>query len=324
MSLLSGPTTVAYKPMAYSWAYDYWKMQHKVHWLAEEVPMQDDVKDWRAKLTADEKTLLTQIFRFFVNADIQVSDAYSTHYIPRFKHTEILMMLKAFSDMESVHVDAYSNLIETVGLPEIEYSRFLEYKEMVDKQDFAMSQNSGSLHDLVRTMAVFGAFTEGLQLYSSFCILLNFPRFNKMKGMGQIISWSARDEGLHCLGVLKLLHTLVEENPSVWTQKLKDELTEACRTIVTHEDAFIDLAFDGLHIEGITGDDVKAYIRYVANRRLIQLNLEPIYDQSENPVPWMDEQLNNLEHANFFETRSTEYSKASMEGTWNDDAFNFE
>jgi len=174
----------------------------------------------------------------------------------------------------------------------------------------------GTPEDIAKTLAVFGAFTEGLQLFASFAILLNFPRFNKMKGMGQIVTWSARDESLHTNSVIKLFHTFIEENPQVWTDDLRRELYRACDTIVAHEDAFIDLAFELGEVEGLSGDEVKQYIRYIADRRLNQLGLQPIYNTDRNPLPWLEEMLNGVEHTNFFENRSTEYSRAATQGSW--------
>ena len=108
------------------------------------------------------------------------------------------MMLSAFSNIETVHIAAYSHLLDTIGMPEIEYQAFLKYKEMKDKFDYMQTFTVNSKYEIAKTLAAFGAFTEGLQLFASFAILLNFPRFGKMKGMGQIISWSVRDETLHC------------------------------------------------------------------------------------------------------------------------------
>ncbi|MDG1859131.1 MAG: ribonucleotide-diphosphate reductase subunit beta, partial [Emcibacteraceae bacterium] len=149
-------------------------------------------------------------------------------------------------------------------------------------------------------------------------ILMNFQRFNKMKGMGQIVTWSVRDETLHMTSIIKLFHTFVHENPEVWTDELQNDLTQACKTVVEHEDAFIDLAFEMGDIEGLTAKEVKDYIRYIADRRLTQLALNPIYFVGNNPLPWMDEILNGIEHANFFESRATEYSRASTQGKWED------
>jgi ribonucleoside-diphosphate reductase beta chain len=189
---------------------------------------------------------------------------------------------------------------------------------MKDKYDYMHGFRVDNKHEIAKTLAAFGAFTEGLQLFASFAILLNFPRFNKMKGMGQIISWSVRDESLHCLSIIRLFRTFISENPEIWTEELRRELYLTCATIVDHEDAFIDLAFEFGAIEGINGAEVKRYIRFIADRRLQQLGLNPLFHVEKNPLPWLDEMLNAVEHANFFENRATEYSKASTTGSWED------
>jgi len=192
----------------------------------------------------------------------------------------------------------------------------LRYKAMKDKYDYMQQFGMSSKTDIAKTLAVFGAFTEGLQLFASFAILLNFPRFNKMKGMGQIVSWSVRDETLHCQSIIRLFHAFVKENPEINTDGFQDELTRACTTIVEHEDAFIDLAFEMGGVEGLHPDEVKNYIRYIADRRLTQLGLQPVYMLEANPLPWINQMMNGIEHANFFESRATEYSKAATKGTW--------
>jgi ribonucleoside-diphosphate reductase beta chain len=316
MSLLEPRAT--YKPFRYPWAYEAWLTQQRIHWLPEEIPMADDVQDWRKKLTEEERNLLTQIFRFFVQADVEVNNCYMKHYSQIFKPTEVLMMLSAFSNIETVHIAAYSHLLDTIGMPEAEYEAFLKYSEMKDKYDYMQQWGVETKEDIAKTLAVFGAFTEGLQLFASFAVLMNFPRFNKMKGMGQVVAWSARDETLHTNSVIRLFRTFVDENPEIWTDKLATELTDACKTIVAHEDAFIDLAFEMGGVEGLTGQEVKDYIRYIGDRRLTQLGLEPVFKTTSNPLPWMDEMLNGIEHTNFFENRATEYSKASTQGSWED------
>ncbi|WCL54169.1 ribonucleotide-diphosphate reductase subunit beta [Gimibacter soli] len=309
-----------YKPFRYPWAYEAWLKQQQIHWLPEEVPLAEDVRDWANKLTPSEKNLLTQIFRFFTQSDIEVNNCYMKHYTKVFKPTEVQMMLSAFSNMETIHIAAYSHLLDTIGMPETEYSAFLKYKEMKDKYDYMQQFNSDDLSSTALTLAVFGAFTEGLQLFASFAMLLNFPRFNKMKGMGQIVSWSVRDESLHCDSIIKLFKTLISEHKEIWTDDLKAQIVDACRTIVEHEDAFIDLSFGMGEIEGLKPEEVKQYIRYIADRRLGQLGFDAMYQIEDNPLPWLDNMLNAVEHTNFFENRATEYSKAATRGSW-DEAF---
>jgi len=305
-----------YKPFNYPWAYEAWLQQQRIHWLPEEVPLADDVKDWRQKLSDSERNLLTHIFRFFTQADVEVNNCYMKRYSRVFQPTEVQMMLSAFSNMETVHIAAYSHLLDTIGMPEIEYSAFLRYKQMKDKYDYMQEFGVDTNADIAKTLAVFGAFTEGLQLFASFAILMNFPRFNKMKGMGQIVTWSVRDESLHTQSIIRLFRTFISENPELWTDHFQRELYLACDTIVSHEDAFIDLAFEMGGVQGLEGQDVKQYIRWIADRRLTQLGLQPIYRVEKNPLPWMDVMLNGMEHTNFFENRATEYSKAATRGTW--------
>jgi len=235
-----------------------------------------------------------------------------------FKPTEVKMMLSVFSAMETVHIAAYSHLLDTIGLPESEYSEFLKIKAMKDKYDYLQKCDVNSLHNIAKTLAIFSAFTEGVQLFASFAILLNFPRHNKMKGMGQIITWSVRDETLHCNSMIRLFKEFVSENPEIWTEKLKQEIYQACKIAVIQEDAFIDLSFEMGPLENLKAEEVKQYIRWIADRRLIQLGLNRLYKIDKNPLGWLDAMLNAVEHMNFFEGRSTEYSKASTQGTWAD------
>lgn len=318
MSLLE--PRIYYKPFDYPWAYDAWATQQKIHWMPEEVPMTDDVKDWHVKLSPEEKNLLTQIFRFFTQADVEVHNCYMQQYARVFRIPEISMMLSAFANMETIHMGAYAYLLDTVGMPEVEYSAFMKYKEMKNKYDHIQQFRCDCKRSTAITMVVFGALTEGLQLFASFAILLNFQRFGKMKGMGQIVAWSVRDETLHTESIIKLFHTFIHENPEIWDQDLQTTIYDACQTIVEHEDAFIDLAFELGAVEGLTPEEVKLYIRFIANRRLLQLGMKELYAAPKNPLPWLDEILNGMEYANFFESRVTEYSRATTEGTW-DDAF---
>src|SRR5438094_6931305 len=304
-----------YKPFEYPWAFEYWKRQQQIHWMPEEVPLGEDCRDWAQKLDQTERNLLTQIFRFFTQADVEVQDCYHDKYGRVFKPTEIKMMLTAFSNMETVHIAAYSHLLDTIGMPESEYSAFLQYKEMKDKHDYLSTFGVENDEDIAKTLAMFGGFTEGLQLFASFAMLMNFPRHNKMKGMGQIVSWSVRDESLHCEGITKLYHAFNKETGAV-TKAVADDIVDCCKTVVGLEDKFIDLAFEAGEVQGMTPDDIKKYIRFIADWRLKQLGLPEVYEARENPLPWLQSMLSGVEHANFFEARSTEYSKAATQGSW--------
>ena len=307
-----------YKPFNYPWAFEMYKKQQQMHWMPEEVPLQDDIKDYKEKLTPANRALVDNIFRFFTQADVDVCCGYAKHYLPTFKQPEVRMMLVSFAAMEAVHQEAYSLLLETLGKSEDEYQKFTEIQAMSDKHEYLTDFNMRDKHEMAKTMAVYSGFTEGVQLFSSFAILLNLPRHNLMKGMGQIVTWSIRDETLHVEGMSKLFRTFIAENPELWTDKLKYEVYCAAERVVELEDSFIDVCFDNADIEGLTAVEVKEYIRYIADRRLLGLGMKAIFHSTENPLPWLDQQINAVEHTNFFENRATEYAKSTTQGNWQD------
>ena len=315
MSLLK--PTLTYKPFHYPWAYDFWKRQQQIHWMPEEVPLGEDLRDWNDKLNNEERNLLTQIFRFFTQADVEMQDCYHEKYGRVFKPTEVKMMLTAFSNMETIHIAAYSHLLDTIGMPESEYSAFLEYEAMADKHNYMQQFGVDNDEDIACTLAMFGGFTEGVQLFASFAMLMNFPRFNKMKGMGQIVSWSVRDESLHCEGIIRLFHEFCRERQCL-TPLVKERIIDQAERTIQLEDNFIDLAFELGPIQGMTPQGIKRYIRYIMDWRLSQLGLPKLYGIEEHPLPWLSPLLNGVEHANFFENRATEYSKGATKGDWKD------
>jgi ribonucleoside-diphosphate reductase beta chain len=280
--------------------------------------MAEDVKDWKKKLSTSEKEFLTNIFRFFTQGDIDVAGGYVNNYLPYFPQPEVRMMLLGFAAREALHIAAYSHLIETLGLPDTTYNQFMEYQEMKDKHDYVMniSAQNTTKENTATHIAVFSAFTEGMQLFSSFVMLLNFPRTGKMKGMGQIVTWSIVDETMHAENMMKLFKTYIQENNEIWNDDLKSRIYTIAERMVELEDKFIDLAFSSGEMEGLTADELKKYIRYIADRRLIGLGMKGIFKVKRNPLPWVEEMINAPTHTNFFENRSTDYAKAAHTGTW--------
>ena len=307
-----------YKPFNYPWAFENYKLQQQMHWSPSEVNLADDLRDYKEKLTLGNRRLITQIFRFFTQADVDVCRGYAQHYLPTFKQPEVRMMLVSFAAMEAVHQEAYSLLLETLGFMDEEYQMFMEYKAMLDKHEYLSDFGTSTPTDIAKTMAIYSAFTEGVQLFSSFAILLNFPRHNLMKGMGQIVTWSVRDESLHVEGMSQLFRTFIKENRYIWKDDLKYEIYCAAERIVKLEDSFIDLCFENAEVPDLTAEEIKEYIRYIADRRLLGLGMKKIFGSTTNPLTWLDYMLNGVEHTNFFENRATEYSKASTTGNWKD------
>jgi len=312
MSLLN--TRDYYKPFDHPWMFDYYVQQNQMHWFPEDVPLHNDVKDWQ-ELGTSEKNLLTQIFRLFTQSDVDVGAGYVDRYMRIFKKPEARMMMCAFANMESIHQHAYSLLLDTVGMPETEYKAFAEYEAMADKHEYINTLKVAvkDKKSIAKALAVYSGFTEGLQLFSSFIILLNFPRFGKMTGMGQIITYSIRDESLHVEAMTKLFREFIQENIEIWTDDFKKEIYQACREMVELEDKFLDLVFAQGDIQGLSKKEMLVYIRYIADRRLLQLGLKPNYGVKNNPLNWLDDVL-GVEHQNFFEGRSTSYMKAGLRG----------
>lgn len=306
-----------FKPFVYPWAFDLWERHESAHWLPKEIPLHDDVKDFD-KLPNKDKAFLTNVFRFFSQGDIDVAGGYVDNYLPNLPQPEVRMMLLGFAAREAVHIVAYSHLIETLGMPESIYDEFNKYKEMVAKHDYFEEINKLDKNSMVQQIAAISAFTEGVQLFSSFAMLLNYPRHGKMRGMGQIITWSILDETMHCEGMIKIFRTFVEENRAIWNDGLKKQIYDIARKMIELEDAFIDLCFSNNEFEGLTSEELKLYIRYIADRRLIQMGLKGIFKQKTNPLTWIDEMINAPIHGNFFENKVTDYAKGATTGSWGD------
>tara|TARA_B100000212_G_scaffold12734_1_gene9130 strand:- start:4319 stop:5332 length:1014 start_codon:yes stop_codon:yes gene_type:complete len=313
MSVLQYSKT--YKPFLYPWAVELVKKHEEIHWIEDEAELSEDVQDWRTKLNESEKDFITQVLRLFTQSDVQVGENYHELLIPRVKNNEVRNMLSSFANREGVHQRAYALLNDTLGLPDEDFHKFLEYQEMADKIDFMKEGEIKSNTGLALALAQ-SVFNEGLSVFASFVMLLNFQRYGKMKGMGTIVEWSIRDETLHVQGNAKLFRTLCEEHPRIVNDELKSKIYNMAKKIVKLEDRFIKLAFNGLEMEGLTEADVKQYIRHIADRRLLQLGMKPNFGVKDNPLPWLDWVLNGASHDNFFEKRVTEYSVNGMEGDW--------
>ncbi len=255
MSLLDFSTT--YKPFQYPWAVELSKKHEEIHWIEDEAELSEDVQDWKTKLSEDEKEFITQVLRLFTQSDVQVGENYHELLIPKFKNNEVRNMLSSFASREAVHQRAYALLNDTLGLPDEEYHAFLEYKEMADKIDF-MKQGDINTHTGLALALAQSVFNEGLAVFASFVMLLNFQRHGKMKGMGQIVTWSIRDETLHVEGMSQLFRTFIAENPELWNDELKYEIYCAAERTVELEDAFIDLCFEGADVPDLTPEEIKA------------------------------------------------------------------
>ena len=305
----------AFKPFLYDWAMTYSEDHEKLHWGSWEAKLQDDVAQWKTKLTDVEKNHITQILRLFTQSDVAVASNYLEHYIPKFKNNEIRAMLSSFANREFTHQKSYALLNDTLGLPEEEFSAFLEYQEMADKVEFMTDIDTNSYAGLAQAVAR-SSINEGMSLFSAFIMLINYSRFGKMRGMCEIVEWSIRDETMHCEGMAKLFRTFCSEHPRIVNDEFKKSVYDMVREAVKLEDKVIDLAYRMGPIEGLEAKEVKQYIRYIADRRLIELGFKPNYKVKENPLPWLEPLIGTSSHTNFFEGVVTEYSSDGLTGEW--------
>lgn len=306
----------SYRPFRYPWAIELAIESDKIFWGEWEAELQEDVNQWKQdEITLHEKEHITQILRLFTQTDCQVASNYCDLFLPRFKNHEIRQMLMSFASREAIHQRAYALLNDTLGMHESEYRAFLKYEEMLAKIEFMQDNDVKTLRGLGLALAQ-SVCNEGMSLFSAFVMLLNYQRFGKMKGMCKIVEWSIRDETIHVNGIAKLFLEYCKEHPRIVNDEFKSKIYTMFTQAVELEDKVIDLAYAMGAVEGLEADEVKAYIRYIANRRLNQIGLKAIWDVQDNPLPWLDWVLNGAAHTNFFEQRVTDYAADNMKGDW--------
>lgn len=312
-----------YKPFKYPWAMEYAEAHEKIHWGSWEAKLQEDLNQWKSnEITASEKQHITNILRIFTQSDVAVGGNYCELFIPNFCNNEIRNMLLSFANREGTHQRSYALLNDTLGLDESEYSVFLDYKEMADKIDF-MTQPPKSMKKKDQNLAfelARSVCNEGMSLFSAFVMLLNYQRSGKMKGMCEIVEWSIRDETMHVEAMTKLFHTYLEENPHLVTDTLKSYIYTNFTQAVKLEHALIEMIYlNEDNSSTLSAQQVKEYILYLADRRLLQLGMKPIFKQKENPLPWLDWIISGDSFKNFFEGTVTDYNASGLSGQidWN-------
>jgi ribonucleoside-diphosphate reductase beta chain len=304
-----------FKPFNYPDLMEIAKKHELIHWHEDEIDLGDDIDQWnKGDLSEQETNQITQILRLFTQTDVQVGQNYCDLFIPIFKNNEARCMLLAFASREGIHQRAYALLNDTLGLPDDDYKAFLDYEEMANKIEF-MQENDVSTKEGIGLALAQTVCNEGMSLFSAFVMLLNYQRYGKMLGMCKITEWSLRDESQHVNGMAKLFTQYCKENKEIVTDAFKKKIYKMYRNAVGLEDKFIDLVFEMGGCEGLTKEEVKEYIKYIADRRLTQLGMKPNFGVEANPLPWLDWVLTEG-HTNFFEQRVSEYSVAGLKGSW--------
>lgn len=318
MALLDPRPT--YAPFEYEQAYKYWELQQQSHWLPSEVGMASDINDWKIILNEAERNLVGHILKGFTQSEVFIQEYWGQMVGKWFKKPEIQMMAASFSSMESIHAVAYAYLNQSLGLED--FAAFLNEPTAKAKIDRLITTKGKTKQEIARSLAIFSAFNEGVNLFSSFALLLNFSRFNKMKGLGQIIAFSIKDESLHSDAGCWLFRQLIKEYPEIWTDELKKDIYDAARLTVELEDNFISKAFEVGTVEGLEEKDLKIFIRHRTNTKLEDLGLGKNWKNIDKEnilhMEWFDVLSSGTSHSDFFASRVADYSKGSIDfsGIW--------
>ena len=306
---------IAYKPFEYPEYYtEGWLPQAQAFWLHTEIPMSGDVKDWNERLTPAEKNLVGNILLGFAQTECAVSDYWTQKVVSWFPKHEIQQMAMMFGSQETIHAVAYSYLNETLGLEDFE--AFLHEPATADRFENLVSYEGKDKVGIAKSLAVFSAFAEGVSLYSAFAVLYSFQLRNLLKGIGQQMKWSVRDESLHSKMGCQLFRHMCEETPGL-KQKCKDHVLEAANIMVDLELKYIDKMFEQGDIENLKKEDLKNFIKKRANEKIVELGYKESanhfgYDAaSASALDWFYHLTGGVTHTDFFAIRPTDYSKAN-------------
>ena len=317
---------VIYKPFEYQEAADYWLKQQQAHWLHTEVPMMSDLADWNSNLNETEKNIIGSILKGFAQTETVVNDYWTQLVTKWFRKPEIIAMATTFGAFETIHAEAYALLNETLGLDN--FAEFMEDETTMAKIEALTTvrdsfNDKKDLHEIAKSLAIFSAFTEGVNLFSSFAVLLSFKMRNKLKGVGQIVEWSIRDESLHSEAGCWLFRTLIEENPELKTPELEAAINEAALLSLQLELDFIRKCYSLGDLEGCSQYDLENFIKNRVNAKLGDLGYKGIIGNIDvtavERMKWFDHLSAGKQHTDFFANRVTNYSKGNM--TWDESIF---
>ena len=306
---------IPYKPFEYPEYYtEGWLKQAQAFWLHTEIPMSGDVKDWNEKLTPEEKNLVGNILLGFAQTECAVSDYWTQKVVSWFPKHEIQQMAMMFGSQETIHAVAYSYLNETLGLENFE--AFLQDEATMERFDNLVSYDGNNPVGIAKSLAIFSAFAEGVSLYSAFAVLYSFQLRNLLKGIGQQMKWSVRDESLHSKMGCQLFRHMCKEMPNL-LEDCRDDVVSAAKAMLDAEEKYIDKMFERGDIENLKSYDLKQFIRKRLNEKLQELGYFDlgqyfVFDQeAATNLDWFYHLTGGLTHTDFFAIRPTDYSKAN-------------
>jgi len=322
---------IEYKPFEYPEYYtEGWLKQAQAFWLHTEISMQGDVKDWNERLTEPEKNIVGNILLGFAQTECAVSDYWTQYVTTWFPKHEIKQMAMMFGSQETIHATAYSYLNETLGLED--FAAFLHEPTIAEKFDLLtstsadythkdLSENPTARKEVARSLAIFSAFAEGVSLYSSFAVLYSFQMRNLLKGIGQQMKWSVRDESLHSKMGCQLFRHMCQEYPEL-KQEVYHDVLQAADMMRQMEHKFIDKMFEMGDLDNMKAESLKHFITKRTNEKLIELGYESEFKFDEDlaaELDWFYHLTGGHTHTDFFAIRPTDYAKAGEDENWDED-----
>lgn len=312
-------------PFKYRWAWDKYLASCANHWMPQEINMSRDIAMWKDPhaLTEDERLIVKRNLGFFTTADSLAANNIVLGTYRHITNPECRQYLLRQAFEEAIHTHAYQYVVESIGLDEGEiFNSYHEIASIRDKDEFlipfidtltnpefrtsAFGGSERSDQELLRSIIVFACLMEGLFFYVGFTQILSMGRQNKMTGAAEQYQYILRDESMHTNFGIDLVNQIKLENPDLWTPEFKREITGLFHRAVELEYRYAEDTMPR-GVLGLNASMFKGYLRFIANRRAVQIGLDAIFPNEENPFPWMSEMIDLKKERNFFETRVIEY-----------------
>ena len=308
-------------PFKYDWAWQKYLDGCANHWMPQEINMTADVATWKSSdgLSEDERRIVMRSLGYFSTADSLVANNLVLGIYRLVTNPECRQYLLRQAFEEAIHTHAYQYCIESLGMDEGEvFNMYREVPSVAKKAAWSISHthelsdpnfSTGTIEadqQLLRNLIGFYAVTEGIFFYCGFTQILSMGRRNKMTGVAEQFQYILRDESMHLNFGIDVINQIKLENPQLWTEKFKEEVTQMILEGTALE---IEYARDTMPrgVLGMNAAMMEEYLHFIANRRLTQLGLSEQFPGAQNPFPWMSEIMDLRKEKNFFETRVIEY-----------------
>ncbi|MGS2718233.1 ribonucleotide-diphosphate reductase subunit beta [Eionea flava] len=308
-------------PFKYDWAWQKYLDGCANHWMPQEVNMTADIALWKNPegLSEDERRIVMRSLGYFSTADSLVANNLVLAVYRLITNPECRQYLLRQAFEEAIHTHAYQYCIESLGMDEGEiFNMYREVPSVANKASWSIAHTQGisdptfttgtteTDQELLRNLIGFYAVTEGIFFYCGFTQILSMGRRNKMTGVAEQFQYILRDESMHLNFGIDIINQIKLENPHLWTEEFKAEVTQM---VLEGTELEIAYARDTMPrgVLGMNAAMMEEYLQFISNRRLAQLGLTEQYPGAQNPFPWMSEIMDLRKEKNFFETRVIEY-----------------